>query len=245
MRRRICKGCGAEFQGSKSQRMCPVCRKAARRDTVIRPRVCIVCGITFDGGPRARYCPTCRIEREKEWKRDYLQRKAHNKTRPIGSTDICQVCGKEYTVNSGLQKYCPDCAEEAIRAKVLPQKIAYAAHHAEERASRNKELKEQGTVCAYCGKAFTATTPSVTCSEACELEYNRIVMGRADYKRGRRKTEPTHDRRSSGLPQSDVTGVSYIRRSGKWQVKNKGKYIGVFASKEEAEAKAKELRSPE
>ena len=83
--------------------------------------------------------------------------------------------------------------------------------------------------------------PTVTCSPTCAKEYKRIVMGTADYKRGRRKKPPSHERYASGLPQSDVVGVTYHRASDKWQVKYQGKYIGLFSTQEEAEGKIKEL----
>lgn len=72
----------------------------------IYDRVCRTCGVSFRGGPRAWYCPDCRRERKKETDRKV---KHNGPTRPIGSTDLCENCGKEYTVDSGLQKYCPKC----------------------------------------------------------------------------------------------------------------------------------------
>lgn len=241
MRLRKCKSCGKEFQGTGEQRLCPDCRKQARADSVVRPRECISCGRTFDGGPRARYCPECRRARRKQTKSEYLRRKAAGNVRHLGSVDICQVCGGEYVVESSLQRYCPACAAEAVRQVVLPQKRERAAEHREEMAARKKELKADSAICAYCGKTYTPTGSEVTCSPECAREYRRIKMGIDDYKRGKRKTQPAHERYSSGLPQSPVPGVSYQRRLGKWQVNYRGKYVGVFASQEEAEEKIKEL----
>lgn len=241
MRLRKCKSCGKEFQGTGEQRLCPDCRKQARADTVVRPRECITCGEIFKGGPRAKYCPECRQERTKQTQREYKRRKAAGNVRPLGSVDICPVCGGEYTVESGLQKYCPACAAEAVRQIVLPKKRERAAEHREELLDRKKELKSDSAICAYCGKTYTPTMPTVTCSPTCAKEYKRIVMGTADYKRGRRKKPPSHERYASGLPQSDVVGVTYHRASDKWQVKYQGKYIGLFSTQEEAEGKIKEL----
>ncbi len=69
-------------------------------------RVCRECGITFSGGPRAWYCPECRAERQRRRQRIY---KAEHSKRPLGSTDLCENCGAEYIVESGMQKYCPKC----------------------------------------------------------------------------------------------------------------------------------------
>lgn len=245
MRIRICNQCGVEFQGQGEQRLCPACRRNARKATVIRPRICVSCGCTFDGGPRASYCPECRIERNKITKGEYQRRKAAGRTRPLGSVDICAVCGKEYVVNSGLQRYCPECAQEAVRQATLPQKRQRAIEHREETTARKAELKTNSAVCAYCGKQYTPHGPSVTCGPKCAREYKRIAQGIADYKRGKRKEPPPRQRYDSGLPQSELAGVTYHQKTGKWQVAHKGKYIGIFATKEEAEAKKLELQSPD
>lgn len=241
MRRRICKECGAEFQGQGEQRLCPACRKNARQATVMRPRVCISCGSAFEGGPRASYCPNCRAERRKKTTAEYRLRKTAGRTRPLGSVDICTVCGKEYVVNSSLQRYCSDCAPEAVRQAVLPQKRQRAIEHREEAAARKAGLKTNSAVCAYCGKLYTPDGPSVTCSPVCAREYKRVTQGMADFKRGRRKTPPAHQRYDSGLPQSELAGVTYNRSRRKWQVTHKGKYIGLFVTQEEAEAKKRDL----
>lgn len=70
-------------------------------------RVCKQCGRTFSGGPRAWFCPDCRYERNKEKNRIHHQ---NGPMRKIGSIDYCVNCGKTYTVTSGLQKYCANCA---------------------------------------------------------------------------------------------------------------------------------------
>lgn len=80
---------------------------------VVKDRTCRQCGAVFSGGPRAWYCPSCRAERSKESNRRYKESGA---SRPLGSTDICTVCGKPYTVKSARQKYCLACAYEAVRA---------------------------------------------------------------------------------------------------------------------------------
>lgn len=241
MRRRVCKVCGKEFEASGEQHMCPDCRKAAQRETVVRERKCISCGAGFPGGPRAWYCPECRAERAKETQKDYRRRKASGKVRAIGSTDICRRCGKEYIVNGGLQMYCPACAEEAVREKTLPKKRIYAQDRSEERQNRKKELRENGSICVICGRLYTSGSPSVTCGPECAERYRRLKMSEADYKRGRRKSEPSPDRQISGLPQSGMAGVNYHRRLGKWQVTHAGRYIGLFETKEAAEAKKREL----
>ena len=101
-------------------------------------RICRECGMIFEGGPRAWYCPECRHERRK--RRD-VERKNRPSKRPLGSKDICENCGKEYIVNCGLQKYCPDCQKEMHRKIDNEQGIKYYhSHYADEegKAHRNE-----------------------------------------------------------------------------------------------------------
>lgn len=74
----------------------------------IKPKTCATCGVGFSGGSVAIYCPACRAERIRD--RDRKRNSQHReKARKIGSTDLCVVCGVEYVVKSGMQKYCPTC----------------------------------------------------------------------------------------------------------------------------------------
>lgn len=113
--------------------------------SVVLPRTCRQCGAVFDGGPRAWYCPACRIERKKESKS--RMRKKGKADRPLGSVDQCTVCGKDYIVKSARQKYCPDCAYEAVRAADRPMSKKWNQEHKEtyypaRNAKRNQERKE-------------------------------------------------------------------------------------------------------
>lgn len=117
-------------------------------------RVCRGCGITFSGGPRAWYCPDCREERRRARERVY---NTHPSKRPLGSTDICECCGAEYIVASGLQKYCPKCQPTMHKKIDNEQGIKYyheqvdkternakrRKHHAEnrERDNQNRRFK--------------------------------------------------------------------------------------------------------
>lgn len=109
----------------------------------IRPRTCHQCTAVFDGGPRAWYCPECRVKRYKARKAAYRQ---NGPARPIGSTDICNVCGKTYIVNSGMQQYCKDCAAEALRDIDRKQGLEWYKNNSEEyniaRNSVRKELRK-------------------------------------------------------------------------------------------------------
>ena len=188
MRTRYCKRCGAQFQSDKPDTcLCPVCRKNAKQDSVVRSRVCRLCGKTFPGGPRAWYCPECREIRRKE----SAARCAKTGTiRPLGSIDRCEICGGEYIVNSARQRYCKDCAAEAIRQNVIPHKAEYAKENMTRLKEQQKELRKDRTVCLICGAVFTASTATVTCSDACAAELRKLRRREVDYRAGRRKSDP-------------------------------------------------------
>lgn len=100
--RRACRECGRPFYGSKDNYYCPECAKTKKLDTVVKIRICWDCRTEFYGGPRAKRCPGCAYKAQQETSRRH--KKAGTK-RPLGSIDKCVVCGSEYIVVSGRQKY--------------------------------------------------------------------------------------------------------------------------------------------
>ena len=99
--------------------------------------------------------------------------------RRIGSTDICSVCGKEYTVNGARQKYCKDCAEEATKKVVRAHKIEYNRAHKETLYPHKEKMRNNGYVCVVCGKVFDKSTPTVTCSPECRIQLKKSESGSA------------------------------------------------------------------
>lgn len=94
----------------------------------LRVRVCRACNNKFLGGPRAWYCPTCRQIRRSEQNRKAKRNKRLGKSVIIGKTvRLCEVCGNPYVIASAMQKYCKNCAAEAIRKKDAEQGRAWAA----------------------------------------------------------------------------------------------------------------------
>lgn len=170
---RVCQSCGKTFEGSSSALKCPECALAVRA-TTIRERVCRQCGVKFLGGPRAWYCPDCRADRTKQHELEYKTRKKSGAVRKIGSTDLCVICGQAYTVESGVQKYCPNCAKEAVQAIDREQSREWSAANTtpEQRRERRKAAAAK-IPCAVCGKLFVPSAPSTTCSVACSKELAR------------------------------------------------------------------------
>ena len=111
----------------------------------LRVRVCKHCGKEFHGGPRAWYCPKCRYYRRAEQSRRYKQNKRLGKSVVIGKTvRVCVICGNKFIIASANQKYCKDCAAEAIKQKDAKQGTEYYHRMAspEFRAKRSKQRRE-------------------------------------------------------------------------------------------------------
>lgn len=107
-------------------------------------RVCRECDRHFQGGPRAYYCPSCRKERQRQQGAAYQRRKRAGTIRPLGSVDTCERCGESYTVEGGLQRFCPDC--QSIQAAEHDRETSLAFYYEnKERINpvRNERRKHQ------------------------------------------------------------------------------------------------------
>lgn len=190
---RICKYCGKTYDGEPGTTCCKACAGIVKR-SVMRERTCKQCGQTFSGGPRAWYCPTCRMERKKEADR---RAKAQKHKRALGSTDKCEICGKEYTVMSSRQRYCKDCAADAV--KMVDREQGKEYYHATKDVDGRRKQRQDGTApikCVICGKPFIPVSPAKTCSATCAAELHKRSVSfwekshrseRNDYKREKRK----------------------------------------------------------
>lgn len=184
MRLKRCTQCGELFRAAREgQTLCESCFAAAK-STTIRLRTCRECGSVFPGGPRAWYCPACREVRKKEAAARYRRAGAQ---RPIGSTDHCTICGKEYIVNAGHQRYCPDCAPEAIREV---DREASKRWNAENDFYAKRKQRRGQKVCVICGNPVPPGTPRTTCSAECDAARKRLKNATADVKRGKQKSPP-------------------------------------------------------
>lgn len=172
--------CGKPFFGGKDCFYCPQCSKIKKLDSVVKTRICQDCGIEFFGGPRAKRCPDCA----------YIAKvcaKRKPTVRPIGSTDRCVVCGKEYTVNSGRQKYCSEICQ---RKGVLEWQRAHKkGYHKTSGQGKKKESRRKKTqkICVYCMRSFVRDSPTNVCSDYCRAEQKKLLMCIADINRGRKR----------------------------------------------------------
>lgn len=190
MRTKKCVACGKVFSTDRTeQAKCDDCL-AASRATTLRPRTCRTCGAIFPGGPRAWYCPTCRVERQKAREKKY---RAAGYSRHLGDIDTCVICGGEYVICSGRQKYCPDCAPEAILEIDRAQSNAWNMEN--DYCAKRREKPRSGIkVCVICGREIVPGTPTVTCSQECASVHRKAAQHRADAKRrgrSKKKSEQT------------------------------------------------------
>lgn len=157
-------------------------------DNVIRTRKCRQCGREFSGGPRAWYCPGCRMER----KNRALERAGIDVVkRPLGSTDKCAICGKEYIVNGSRQRYCPDCASKAVKEVDRQQALKYYNDvKGTYNPARYKKRRVKTKICVICGKEFPCNgTARNTCSDECRKKQRQAWQRTAD--KNRKRNKPT------------------------------------------------------
>lgn len=198
----VCAVCG-KILPKGQQRYCgEACRKKANarrvKQNTGRPRGnpearwlthCIDCGKLIYRPIKCIRCEACQLTINQE------RHKVHQRTkpaRPLGSTDICTICGKPYIVESGLQKYCPDCREAATRASIARRKNAYMAEKRKdpEAAAQMREANQAAlspSLCATCGKPFISKFGAIYCCEACRKEGKRRYDQTYDSKRVRKE----------------------------------------------------------
>lgn len=185
---RICAHCGMELPKGRTRYCCDSCARAAKagrkRVNSGKPRgnqqmmwhtTCISCGAEIYRPIKCVRCKDCQDAYDR--RRD-AEIKSTGPRRQLGSIDLCQRCGAEYTVESGMQKYCKACSASATRDSIRAHKRAYAAERradpdqAEAIRQAKRILPSQRT-CKRCGKAFEARTRADYCSDVCRKEAYR------------------------------------------------------------------------
>jgi hypothetical protein len=135
---------------------------------MLQNRTCIQCSKIFIGGPRAYYCPDCRVERVRETNRQHKQRRKFGTFRKLGSSDICERCGKDYIVMGGLQKFCEDCKKiHAMEYDRITSLKYYKLNKHIINPVRNKRRRLGTRTCAWCHEKFETHTSKITCSDEC------------------------------------------------------------------------------
>jgi hypothetical protein len=129
--------------------------------------------------------------------------------RNIGSTDICERCGKDYIVAGGLQRFCPDCASAHAAEYDRVTSIEYY-HANKERINpiRNERRRIGYIKCRVCNKLFDPKgTRRKECSQKCRRKYvNRRWMHnyyRKKFKTGTGTKAPRNIGRNKLRPPKD------------------------------------------
>lgn len=155
-----------------------------------RERSCPDCGRIVIMHIKSKRCRACQDAANRAHDAEYQRARSQGKTRKLGSIDICQRCGGQYVVNSGMQRYCPDCAPSAVSDNVRAsarQRYADAYQTPESRAERNARRRrqwQQDRVCKQCSKAFVPQYPrQVCCCESCKSVRNKAIIAVSEQKR--------------------------------------------------------------
>lgn len=169
-------------------------RKNKRAPHTMR-RICEDCGEMYVGGTSSKYCPDCRK------KRGYIKR-------PLGSIDICKVCGREYTVTGTSQKRCHACAAAIIKKRSRARGMAVKSP------------------CLTCGVELPVGVMHF-CSLECERERYKRMLELSQEERGFT---------SSGNLKSGIPGITWKKDNQRWQVYRRRVYLGCHATLEAAVA---------
>lgn len=138
---------------------------------MIKDHICRECGCSFQGGPRAYYCPVCRVVRQRQQNASGKAKERKGLTRKLGSIDICERCKKDYIVNAGLQRFCPDC--QPIHALEYDRETSLPFYHQnKERINpvRNERRRAGELSCDWCSKPYIQVNSQLTCSEECKRQ---------------------------------------------------------------------------
>lgn len=164
---------------------------------------CQSCGKDFyTTSGHTYYCPECRQERAKTYYKRTKEKRAGNQRRKIGSTTICPMCGREFTLIVLGQRYCTDC-QEASKAAEIPTSVVGVHWLRKERlwmaTYRRRTLgkfeKEEDAIkareeaeaegeanipirhCIICGQKIPTDIrreKKLTCSDNCSKIYRRL-----------------------------------------------------------------------
>lgn len=181
--KRLCNNCGQIFYGETDSLLCQDCANLGRKK-VVQTRICQDCGCNFEGGPRAKRCPACRKIVSAEMNK---KSNKHDTKRPFGSIDTCQICGKQYIVKSGRQKYCSqECQHEGVLKWQRNKKPEY--NKRPDVIQKRKLRREQRRkVCTYCLRPFWTNTSTSLCSQYCREHQDKLKQCQVDINRGRNR----------------------------------------------------------
>lgn len=206
MRNKVCRTCGKPIPNeSQYATVCPECSTKNRSAARNKMRTCIDCGKEFMGYPKSKRCPECQSDADKRHNAEYRRRRKNGVARVIGQFYSCDICGKEYMLTSGQQKYCPDCKEAATKAQDAALTRKWNNAHYDDAKNR----KYVARVCVICGKPIPRGCKKVTCSPTCskerEIQRHRAALARKGIGEMPESYVPTRSSRKSTPPEEKKT----------------------------------------
>lgn len=235
---RACVICGQPLPPKARKYCSEACRREAERrrsregkprphPTPFRWSVCSDCGREFYGHIKSKRCPECQEAQNRRNHAAYKARKRAGHVRTLGSTDYCVVCGKPYTVESGKQKYCPDCKEQATHDAIRQDRREYMADKRQD-AEENEKLKARKRVvpvqraCRQCGKTFSVVGSAQFCSEVCRERHIKEYRQAYDAARKERRADQRKERQKT-LTREERDEINRRARENYRKRKRKGK----------------------
>lgn len=139
---------------------------------------CTLCGAEFLAGPNAKYCRDCARERQRKSASACNQKRFHAENpeaRVVGSTQVCEVCGKDYVLRSGNQKTCEDCRKKPATPHLCATcgkpcgrfKYCVDCNPRKNLTSTQKRYAQEDTPCRLCGKPFKKESGNQKFCAAC------------------------------------------------------------------------------
>ena len=161
-----------------------------------RDKPCIDCGKVVRMHIKSKRCKDCQRKADAMHNAEHRRAKVAGRTRLIGSQSVCEACGKKYIVNGGKQRYCPDCAPDAVSKNIRREACAryaraYSTQEAKDQRSERRRRPWQGErVCKQCGASFSPQYPrQACCSEACQIARTKSITRESDRKRRQKNKE--------------------------------------------------------
>lgn len=192
----VCRICGAPLPQRRKLYCSEECKREGerqqerersggrKRKPPFRLLVCPDCGRRVVRPIKSIRCEECQLEADARSNREHKARKRAGMSRKLGELYPCEACGALYQLDAGLQRYCPQCAQEQMINNIRAHKRAYnrELYGTEEGKLRKKMLRScaKATDKTYTGKTLTLR--------------DRLAM--------------------AGLSQTDVAGMIGVTQSG-------------------------------
>lgn len=211
--KKACEICGGLLPKGRRRYCSDACRREMerRRDKEARQGrarwgtyhwiICPDCGKRVWRPIRSIRCAECQEAANKSHDAAYRRRKDAGHARIIGEEYPCEACGKMYVLQSGPQRYCPECRDRAVTDNIRRQSRVWAkeTYGTQEGRAKRAQMRRRASVpmireCGQCGKKYETLTSGMYCSEECRRKAKQVYFKAYDEKRkGRKREEQNKD----------------------------------------------------